>query len=134
MDVTEPTQSPSPAMPKLHVCPDCGKSFDKPQGLGAHRSKAHGYQGKRKQAKPANEPEPVFKGKWAKSGNGPVERRFEVEATMAAAINETLSLGYQDAVNQFLPHLARKLERCRLDDKPVDHLHTAFLTLYLDTH
>jgi uncharacterized C2H2 Zn-finger protein len=24
-------------------CPDCGRTFDKAQGLGAHRARVHGY-------------------------------------------------------------------------------------------
>lgn len=27
------------------VCPECGRSFESPQGLGAHRSRTHGYRG-----------------------------------------------------------------------------------------
>ncbi len=32
-----------PPAPKKYPCPDCDRVFDKPQGLGAHRSRAHGY-------------------------------------------------------------------------------------------
>jgi hypothetical protein len=35
-----------------HTCPDCGKTFAAPQGLGAHRSRAHGY----RKAAPASKP------------------------------------------------------------------------------
>ena len=32
-----------PPAPKKYPCPDCDRVFDKPQGLGAHRSRTHGY-------------------------------------------------------------------------------------------
>jgi hypothetical protein len=39
-----PTRWPEPApAPKTYPCPDCDRVFDKPQGLGAHRFRAHGY-------------------------------------------------------------------------------------------
>jgi endogenous inhibitor of DNA gyrase (YacG/DUF329 family) len=28
------------------ACPECGKRFDKPQGLAVHRSRSHGVRGK----------------------------------------------------------------------------------------
>lgn len=28
---------------ELHTCPDCGKHFEKAQGLGSHRARAHNY-------------------------------------------------------------------------------------------
>jgi len=35
-----------------HQCPDCDRTFDSPQGLGAHRFKKHGYTNPRKVKKP----------------------------------------------------------------------------------
>jgi len=37
-----------------HQCPDCGKAFDRPQSLGAHRARAHGY--RRATTPPAGDP------------------------------------------------------------------------------
>lgn len=34
---------PSPANSTPLNCPDCGGTFAKPQGLGSHRARAHGY-------------------------------------------------------------------------------------------
>ena len=42
---TTPNTWPEPqsVKTKQYPCPDCDRVFDKPQGLGAHRSRAHGY-------------------------------------------------------------------------------------------
>jgi hypothetical protein len=31
------------ALPKAYECPDCERTFETPQGRGAHRARAHGY-------------------------------------------------------------------------------------------
>jgi uncharacterized C2H2 Zn-finger protein len=35
------------------TCPDCGKAFESPQGLGSHRARAHGYRSKPEKPKRA---------------------------------------------------------------------------------
>ena len=35
-----------------YVCPECGKPFQTPQGLGGHRANAHGYRNPRKPKRP----------------------------------------------------------------------------------
>jgi len=43
-----------------------------------------------------------------------------------------VQMNYQEAVKEFLPHLARELERRKLDVGPDDTLTAVFLTLFLD--
>lgn len=39
-----PPDETAPASPNgALACPDCDKTFERPQGLGSHRSRAHGY-------------------------------------------------------------------------------------------
>ncbi len=46
---TTPNKFPEPPpAPKRYPCPDCDRVFDKPQGLGAHRSRTHGYRTNKK--------------------------------------------------------------------------------------
>jgi uncharacterized C2H2 Zn-finger protein len=43
---TRPIVPLAPAPPKVEQewqCPDCDRTFKSPQGLGAHRSRSHGY-------------------------------------------------------------------------------------------
>jgi len=50
------TTSPSEVRPHdgTFVCPECGKSFSRPQALGAHRSRTHGVAGTSKAARSAS--------------------------------------------------------------------------------
>lgn len=50
-------------MPKKYKCPEpgCDRSFDKPQGLGAHRARLHGYRSNGETpVEPAEPAEPVL--------------------------------------------------------------------------
>jgi C2H2-type zinc finger len=38
-------QQPEEQQPNAYVCPECGRSFTRPQALGAHRSRTHGVAG-----------------------------------------------------------------------------------------
>ncbi len=40
--ITPLAPEPPPADP-VYPCPDCDRTFASPQGLGAHRSRSHGY-------------------------------------------------------------------------------------------
>jgi C2H2-type zinc finger len=38
-------EKPTEQQPDSYVCPECGRSFSRPQALGAHRRRAHGVAG-----------------------------------------------------------------------------------------
>jgi hypothetical protein len=39
------SRQPNEEQATAYVCPECGRSFSRPQALGAHRSRAHGVAG-----------------------------------------------------------------------------------------
>lgn len=76
---TTPNKWPEPvAKPDGFPCPDCDRVFDKPQGLGAHRSRSHGYRtnkAKKTYTTPTIVPKPINAAIEAIFPNGiPVDR------------------------------------------------------------
>jgi len=106
-------------------CPECGRTFTTPQSLGAHRARSHGYRrANGDAARPDDQGPVVVEG----TPFEPADTPREPDA-MARAL---VQMNYQEAVKEFLPHLARELERRKLDVGPDDTLTAVFLTLFLD--
>ena len=108
-------------------CPECGRTFTTPQSLGAHRARSHGYRrANGDAARPDDQGPVVVEG----TPFEPADTPREPDA-MARTL---VQMNYQEAVKEFLPHLARELERRKLDVGPDDTLTAVFLTLFLDAN
>lgn len=59
-----------------YVCPDCGREFTSPQGVGSHRARAHGYRNPARALRRTAQSQAVIQ----RAGNGPGKPVFAREA------------------------------------------------------
>jgi hypothetical protein len=118
--MAEPEGGTLEGVPTQYVCDVCGATFDKPQGLGAHRARSHGY---RRGDDQVSNVQPQF---------GPEDVFTHEEGLldmMEEAINSVL---FRDRASEFLPYLAKEAASRRAAGEDASELVDAFFTLYLD--
>ena len=119
---------------KVFVCPDCGRTFGRAQGLGIHRRTVHGIEGTSKESarRRGEEPGPLV-------ADAVYQRPLDEEklAAMEAgfdkgvvAIPVDTSDLFSDRLAEFLPHLAGEAFTRMLEGD--DCLVEPFFVLYLD--
>jgi len=79
--VAEPVQEQSQTQTdNQYICPECARTFSRPQALGAHRRQAHGVAGASR-----NSPAPKSKRRAGKTSAGSSRRAATAKATAAGA-------------------------------------------------
>ena len=112
-------------------CPECGRGFDKAQGLALHRNRAHGVKASNGETNGHPDQEGM-----ADKGSPPVQTfvdevlEYEVDAVLDKLVDDS----YVATVDDFLPKLAAEIRKREDEGFRDGDLMKAFFLLYTDVH